>query len=205
MYVMIDNYDSFVHNLAVYFQELGQQVCVIRNDEVKVKDLEALNKAGELEGIIISPGPKSPRDSGMSGEVVKKMKGVVPILGVCLGHQIIGHTFGARVEKGSRPMHGKVTWISHQERSIFRRLPRTYQVTRYHSLVVSEKEMPDCLQVDARGEDGTVMAISHRELPVFGVQFHPEAVLTQYGYELLDNFIEVCRRWKADENLHERT
>lgn len=200
MYVMIDNYDSFVHNLAVYFQELGQEIQVVRNDAVTVEELQNLYSSRQLEGIIISPGPKSPGDSGRSGEIIISMAGQIPILGVCLGHQIIGDAFGARVEKGRRPMHGKVTRIHHQESALFRRLPRSYQVTRYHSLVVSEQGLPECLRVDARTDDGTVMAISHRELPVYGVQFHPEAVLTQYGYELLGNFIEVCRRWKLNEN-----
>lgn len=200
MYVMIDNYDSFVHNLAVYFRELGQEIQVVRNDTVTVEELQNLYSSRKLEGIIISPGPKSPSDSGRSGEIISSMAGQIPILGVCLGHQIIGDAFGARVEKGRRPMHGKVTRIHHQESALFRRLPRSYQVTRYHSLVVSEQALPECLRVDARTDDGTVMAISHRELPVYGVQFHPEAVLTQYGYELLGNFIEVCRRWKLNEN-----
>lgn len=200
MYIMIDNYDSFVHNLAVYFQELGQKIRIIRNDAVTVEAVQELAESGELEGIIISPGPKSPQDSLMPGVILKTMAGRIPILGVCLGHQIIGAVYGARVEKGVRPMHGKVTRIYHQQRALFRSLPVSYQVTRYHSLVISEQTLPDCLRVDAHSDDGTVMAISHRKLPVYGVQFHPEAVLTQYGHELLSNFIEICRRWRTDEN-----
>lgn len=195
MYVMIDNYDSFVYNLAVYLQELGRDVMIIRNDRVSTELLERICGEERLEGIIISPGPKSPADCGASGEIARCMAGRVPILGVCLGHQIIGHVFGARVEKGPRPMHGKVTKIKHNRRGLFRELPSEYEVTRYHSLIVCEDGFPDCLEVDARALDGTIQAISHRQFPVYGVQFHPEAVLTQYGHELLHNFVKICEEW----------
>lgn len=192
MYLMVDNYDSFVYNLARYMEELGKEVNLIRNDKINVAQVEAMRRRGELEGVIISPGPKSPRDCGSCGEIVHRMAGRIPILGVCLGHQIIGHVFGARVKKGVRPMHGKVTEIRNNRTGLFENLPQTYQVTRYHSLVVSEEDFPRQLVVDAWSEDGVVMAIHHRTLPVYGVQFHPEAVLTEYGHELLGNFTKIC-------------
>lgn len=192
MYVMIDNYDSFVYNLAMYFREIGKEVEVIRNDSIQPKYLDELVQQGRLEGIIISPGPKGPWDCGKSADIVCQFTGVVPILGVCLGHQIIGYVFGATVEKGSRPMHGKVTELQNSQRNLFVNLPRQFHITRYHSLVVKADSIPDILQVDAETPDGVVMAISHRHEPVFGVQFHPEAVLTEYGHELLDNFCHIC-------------
>lgn len=195
MYLMVDNYDSFVYNLARYLEELGKTVEIVRNDRITLAKAETMLLSGVLEGILISPGPKSPEDCGNCREIVSKMAGRVPILGVCLGHQIIGHVFGANVVKGKRPMHGKVTPIHTNEQGLFQGLPKTYNVTRYHSLVVSEENFPEVLQVDARTEDGVIMALSHREMPVYGVQFHPEAVLTEYGHELLDNFTKICMEW----------
>lgn len=195
MYLMIDNYDSFVYNLACYLEELGKEVTLIRNDRINPDQVERMQKNENLEGIIISPGPKSPKDCGNCREIVKRMAGRVPLLGVCLGHQIIGHVFGASVHKGARPMHGKVTQIRTNGKGLFQNLPETYQVTRYHSLVVGEENFPEQLQVDARSADGVIMAVSHRSMPVYGVQFHPEAVLTEYGHELLDNFTKICEKW----------
>ena len=201
MYLMIDNYDSFVYNLARYLEELGEHLELVRNDRITIEQLEAMLSAGNLEGIILSPGPKSPADCGSCKEILRKTAGRVPVLGVCLGHQIIGHVFGAEVKKGKRPMHGKITSVFTDGTGLFRHLPRTYQVTRYHSLIVSEENFPEELQVNARAEDGTIMALSHRELPIYGVQFHPEAVLTEYGHELLENFTIICRDWwKTYEN-----
>ena len=190
MLVMIDNYDSFVYNLAAYFQELGQEIRVVRNDRVSVEDLAEMKK---LEGLVISPGPGRPEDGGVSQEAVRHFTGRIPILGVCLGHQIIGHAFGAGVVRGSRPMHGKVTRICHRGEGLFKGLPESYPVTRYHSLIVERSTVPGQLRVDALSEDGAVMALSHREYPLYGLQFHPEAVLTEYGHELLENFIGICR------------
>ena len=190
MLVMIDNYDSFVYNLAAYFQELGQEIRVVRNDRVSVEDLAEMKK---LEGLVISPGPGRPEDGGVSQEAVRHFTGRIPILGVCLGHQIIGHAFGAGVVRGSRPMHGKVTRICHRGEGLFKGLPESYPVTRYHSLIVERSTVPGQLRVDALSEDGAVMALSHREYPLYGIQFHPEAVLTEYGHELLENFIRICR------------
>lgn len=191
MYVMIDNYDSFVYNLIAYFQGLGSDILVIKNDEVTLEQLEAMHP----EGIIISPGPKSPASAGLSGEIVERFKGKVPLLGVCLGHQVIGFTFGASIVKGQRPMHGKLTALWHNGSGLFQHLPNGYRVTRYHSLVIDQNTLPDDLQIDARTQDGAVMAISHKTSPIYGVQFHPEAVLTEYGHELLNNFIRICEEW----------
>ncbi len=195
MYLMIDNYDSFVYNLIRYFEELGEETQVVRNDKITPQQVEEMARTGELEGIILSPGPKSPKDCGNCREILKRMEGKVPILGVCLGHQIIGYVHGAKVEKGERPMHGKVMPIHTNRQRLFADLPADYQVTRYHSLVIKEENFPKELEIDARTEDGVIMAVSHRELPVYGVQFHPEAVLTEYGHELLENYIKLCRKW----------
>ena len=186
MLVMIDNYDSFVYNLAAYFKELNQDIKVIRNDKLTIEELESIEN---LDGIIISPGPGRPQDGGISFDIVRHFAGKLPILGVCLGHQIIGHAFGAVVKRGTVPMHGKVTPIHTTQSRMFSNLPETYEVTRYHSLVVDESSLPDELQIDAKTEDGAIMALSHKTYPVYGIQFHPEAVLTKYGHELLNNFI----------------
>ncbi|MCJ7835897.1 aminodeoxychorismate/anthranilate synthase component II [Cuneatibacter sp. NSJ-177] len=198
MYVMVDNYDSFVYNLAVYLECLGGKVTLFRNDKISLEWLESAWVSGMLEGVILSPGPGSPSGCGRSGAVLRRMMGRVPVLGVCLGHQVIGSELGASVKKGDRPMHGKVTWIRNEGLGLFAGLPAKYQVTRYHSLVVSQNQLPDCLAVDAVAEDGAVMAIRHKELPVYGVQFHPEAVLTQYGPELLRNFMNICEEWREN-------
>ena len=202
MYVMIDNYDSFVYNLAIYFQEIGREVTVVRNDEISFSWLDELLQSGNLEGIIISPGPKGPWDCGRSAEIVREYTGRVPILGVCLGHQIISYVFGSRVEKGSCPMHGKVSRIYTSGRNLFQGLPTEFEVTRYHSLVVQEEALPVQLQVDARTQDGVIMAISHCSEPVYGVQFHPEAVLTEYGHELLHNFCKICENHEVEKRSH---
>ncbi len=206
MYLMIDNFDSFVYNLACYMQERGAQVRLVRSDRIRAEDLEALLKEGaeeRLEGLILSPGPKSPQDCGNCREILLRAAGRVPVLGVCLGHQIIGSVYGAEVCKGKRPMHGKISRIETNGRNLFAGLPGSFRVTRYHSLVVSDRGFPDCLEVDARAEDGTIMALHHKSLPIYGVQFHPEAVLTEYGHELLENFMRICEQWgKSHENSH---
>ena len=186
MYLMIDNYDSFVYNLKAYFQELGRDILVRRSDEITLADIQAM----QPQGIILSPGPKRPWDAQLCVDTVKHFGGKIPLLGVCLGHQVLGHCAGATVEKGVRPMHGKVTRVHHNGTGLFAGLPREFDVTRYHSLVVRQETLPEDYQVDCVAEDGAVMGLSHRTLPLFGVQFHPEAVLTQYGHELLENF---CR------------
>lgn len=191
MYLMIDNYDSFVYNLSAYFEELGQEILVKRNDQISLEEIEALSP----RGIIISPGPKAPKDAQRSVEIVQKFSDQIPILGVCLGHQVIGYACDGNIVKGKKPMHGKVTPIYHTGKRIFENLPNGFGVTRYHSLVISEKELPSNLEIDARAEDGTIMAISRKDVPVYGIQFHPEAVLTQYGHEMLENFVHLCRTW----------
>ena len=190
MYFMLDNYDSFVYNLSAYFRELGQEVLVKRESEITLSEIEALCP----EGIILSPGPGKPSDAAASLRILEKFERKIPILGVCLGHQVIGHYFGARVEKGKCPVHGKVTGIIHS--GVFRGLPQEFRVTRYHSLVVSGRDFPSELVIDAVSGEGVVMGISHRAYPVYGVQFHPEAVLTEYGKELLENFGRICREWR---------
>lgn len=201
MYLMIDNYDSFVYNLVCYMEELGEKVELVRNDKISVEEIEDLVSLKRIEGLIISPGPKSPEDCGNCKEIVNKMAGRLPILGVCLGHQIIGHVFGAIVQKGLKPMHGKVSKIVTNQKELFTGLPLHYNVTRYHSLIISEEGFPDELEIDARSEDGIIMGIHHKTFPIFGVQFHPEAVLTEYGHEILKNYIELCKGWwKIHEN-----
>ena len=188
MYLMIDNYDSFVYNLKAYFQELGRDILVRRSDEITLADIQAM----QPQGIILSPGPKRPWDAQLCVDTVRRFGGKVPLLGVCLGHQVLGHCAGAVVEKGVRPMHGKVTRVRHNGTGLFAGLPREFNVTRYHSLVVRQDTLPEDYQVDCVAEDGAVMGLSHRTLPLFGVQFHPEAVLTQYGHELLENFCRLA-------------
>ena len=188
MYLMIDNYDSFVYNLKAYLQELGRDILVRRSDELTLDDIQAM----QPQGIILSPGPKRPWDAQLCVDTVRRFGGKVPLLGVCLGHQVLGHCAGAVVEKGVRPMHGKVTRVRHNGTGLFAGLPREFIVTRYHSLVVRQDTVPEDYQVDCVAEDGAVMGLSHRTLPLFGVQFHPEAVLTEYGHELLENFCRMA-------------
>ncbi len=192
MYVMIDNYDSFVYNLVAYCRELGRDVLVLRNDEVEEEHLKDLWKKGELQGIIISPGPKRPEDSGASLSVLSFFEHKVPILGVCLGHQTIAYHYGGVIRKGKQPMHGKISAVYHDASSLFQGIPKGFQVTRYHSLVVDREQLPACLCVCAVAEDREIMAIRHKNLPIYGVQFHPEAVLTEYGHRLLKNFMHIC-------------
>ena len=188
MYLMIDNYDSFVYNLKAYLQELGRDILVRRSDELTLDDIQAM----QPQGIILAPGPKRPWDAQLCMDTVRRFGGKVPLLGVCLGHQVLGHCAGAVVEKGVRPMHGKVTRVRHNGTGLFAGLPREFNVTRYHSLVVRQDTLPEDYQVDCVAEDGAVMGLSHRTLPLFGVQFHPEAVLTEYGHELLENFCRMA-------------
>ena len=188
MYLMIDNYDSFVYNLKAYFEELGREILVKRSDEITLDEIEDLKP----EGIILSPGPKRPRDAVLCVETVRRFQKRIPILGICLGHQVLGYCSGATVEKGERPMHGKVTEITNMGTGVFEGLPKKFKVTRYHSLIVKEDSIPTDYNVDAVSEDGAVMGLSHKILPLYGVQFHPEAVLTEYGHELLENFCHIA-------------
>ena len=197
MFLMIDNYDSFVYNLVSYFLEENIKMEIIRNDKIKIEYIDELIKEQKVEGIIISPGPKSPKDCGLSNEVVEKFYKQVPIFGVCLGHQIIGYVFGADVKKGKSPVHGKVHRIKISQKNIFQGLPKYINVTRYHSLIVEKEKLLNEFSVEAETEDGVLMAISHKKYPLHSVQFHPEAVLTEYGHEMLRNFLNLARNWRG--------
>ena len=188
MYLMIDNYDSFVYNLKAYFEELGREIVVKRSDQITVDEIEKM----QPQGIILSPGPKRPWDAEVCVQTVERLQGKIPILGVCLGHQVLGHCCGATVKKGERPMHGKVTEITNMGTGVFEGLPKKFKVTRYHSLIVKEDSIPTDYNVDAVSEDCAEMGLSHKILPLYGVQFHPEAVLTEYGHELLENFCRIA-------------
>lgn len=195
MFLMIDNYDSFVYNLVSYFMEEDIEMEVIRNDVENLDDIEAKITEKKLEGIIISPGPKSPKDCGLCCEIVEKFYKKIPIFGVCLGHQIIGHVFGANITKANKAMHGKVEVVINNGKNIFKDLPKEFSVTRYHSLAIKEN-LPDYFEIDAQTKDNIIMAISHRYYPLYGVQFHPEAVLTEYGHEMVRNFITLAKEWR---------
>jgi anthranilate synthase/aminodeoxychorismate synthase-like glutamine amidotransferase len=185
MILMIDNYDSFVHNLIHYLRELGQIVMVVRNDAITIADIEKLNPSH----IIISPGPCSPNEAGVSCEAIRHFAGKIPILGVCLGHQAIGQVFGGRVVRALNPVHGKIQNIRHREKGVFKNVPYPLNVTRYHSLVIERETLPGCLEITAETIDGEIMGVRHKTLAVEGVQFHPEAVLTEFGHQLLSNFL----------------
>ncbi len=191
MLLMIDNYDSFTYNLVQYLGELGAEVRVVRNDELTVAEVAALN----AERIVISPGPCTPNEAGISVALIQEMAGRVPILGVCLGHQSIGQAFGGHIVKARQVMHGKTSPILHSDQGVFSGLANPFAATRYHSLVIERDSLPDCLEVTAwtATADGAVeeiMGVRHRELAIQGVQFHPESILTQHGHDLLKNFIE---------------
>ncbi|MBQ3437413.1 MAG: aminodeoxychorismate/anthranilate synthase component II [Fusobacterium sp.] len=195
MFLMIDNYDSFVYNLVSYFKEENVEMEVVRNDKINLNEIEKEISEQKLEGIIISPGPKSPKDCGLCNEIVRKFYKKIPIFGVCLGHQIIAHVFGAEVSKAKKAMHGKVEEIKNNRKNIFKDLPERLNVTRYHSLII-KKDLPEIFEVDALTKDNIIMAISHKDYPLYGVQFHPEAVLTEYGHEMVKNFINLAKEWK---------
>lgn len=186
MIAMIDNYDSFTYNLVQYLGELGAEVAVFRNDEITCRDVLALSPSH----IVISPGPCAPDQAGVTLSLIRHAAGRVPVLGVCLGHQAIGQAFGGRVVRAKQVMHGKTSRIQHDGRGVFAGIDDIFTATRYHSLAVDSGSLPDCLTVTARAEDGEIMGLRHRELPVEGVQFHPEALLTQHGHRMLQNFIE---------------
>jgi anthranilate synthase component 2 len=186
MLLMIDNYDSFTYNIVQYFGELGADVHVVRNDEVTLQDIERLAPAR----IVVSPGPCSPNEAGISLAAITHFAGKVPILGVCLGHQALGQAFGGKVVHARTLMHGKVSPIEHEGRGVFAGLPRPFTATRYHSLAVERASLPDCLEVTAWTADGEIMGLRHRTLDVEGVQFHPESVLTEHGHAMLKNFLE---------------
>lgn len=182
MILIIDNYDSFVHNIARYFVELGEQVHVVRNDEVEPKDLR-------VKALVVSPGPCTPDEAGVSLQVIREYSGQLPILGVCLGHQAIGQVFGGKVVRAKHPMHGDSSAIRHDNTGVFEGLPQGLEVGRYHSLIVEDVEATP-LRITARVDDGEIMGLTHKVHPTFGVQFHPESILTEHGYDMLKNFLK---------------
>ena len=190
MILMIDNYDSFTYNIVQYFYDLGQEVVVKRNDEITIEDIK--NMEG-IDSIVISPGPCTPREAGISVDVIKTFKGLYPILGICLGHQSIGQAFGARIIKAKCLMHGKISKIYHNEKGLFEGIPNPFNAVRYHSLVIDESTLPEDIEITARSDDGEIMAIEHKIYPIWGVQFHPESILTEYGHKLLENFLKLAK------------
>ncbi len=187
MLLMIDNYDSFTYNLVQYLGELGEDVKTYRNDEITLDDIERLAPAR----IVVSPGPCTPNEAGISVPLLQHFAGRLPILGVCLGHQSIGAAFGGQVVRAQEVMHGKTSPIEHTGKGVFRDLPNPYLVTRYHSLAIERSTLPDCLEVTAWTADGEIMGVRHREFQIEGVQFHPESILTEHGHALLKNFLEA--------------
>ena len=193
MILMIDNYDSFTYNLVQYFGELGEELVVKRNDQTSVAAIRRLKPSS----IVISPGPGRPQDAGISNDLIKTLGAAIPILGVCLGHQCIGEVFGGDVVRAARPMHGKTSRIYHDRRGVFAGLPNPFEATRYHSLIVKRETLPKTLQVTAWTGQREIMGLRHKTLPIFGVQFHPESILTEAGKDLLRNFLRVARALRS--------
>ncbi len=187
MLLVIDNYDSFTYNLVQYLGEMDVPMEIHRNDQITLDQIQDLKP----ERILVSPGPCSPREAGLSNEIIRAFAGKVPILGVCLGHQCIGHVFGANVVVNYRMMHGKTSMIHHNGRDLFAGLPSPYPAIRYHSLVIQRESLPDCLEITAESEEKEIMGVRHRELPIYGVQYHPESILTEHGRPLLRNFLRL--------------
>ena len=188
--LMIDNYDSFTYNIVQYFGELGAQVTVVRNDEITLDEVIALVEREGIERLVISPGPSSPKEAGISVPAIQHFAGKLPVLGVCLGHQSIGAAFGADIVRAGQQMHGKTSVISTDQHSVFADLPQQFTVNRYHSLVIDKATLPDCLVVTATSEDGEIQGVRHTTLAVEGVQFHPESILTEHGHAMLKNFLD---------------
>lgn len=193
MYLLIDNYDSFTYNLRHYLGELGAEVDVRRNNSFSADEALALAP----QGIVLSPGPCDPDKAGICLEVIAKAAGKVPILGVCLGHQCIGQAFGGKIVRAPKPMHGKVSDITHDGTGVFSGIPSPFASTRYHSLMVAPNSLPDCLKVTATSRDGVIQGLVHCALPIYGVQFHPESIASTHGHDLLRNFLTLCRSGKA--------
>jgi anthranilate synthase/aminodeoxychorismate synthase-like glutamine amidotransferase len=187
MILMIDNFDSFTYNLVQYFGEMGEDLIVFRNNAITIEKIEEL----QPDRIVISPGPCTPKEAGISVDVIRHFAGKLPILGVCLGHQCIGYAFGGNIVRAERLMHGKTSMIYHDGKSIFTGLPNPFEATRYHSLVIERAAMPECLEITAETDIGEIMGVRHKEFPIEGVQFHPESILTQHGKELLRNFLSI--------------
>lgn len=188
MILLIDNYDSFTYNLVHYFGELGADIEVHRNDTLSVDEALALKP----EAIVLSPGPCDPDKAGICLELVERAAGKIPIFGVCLGHQAIGQVFGGKVIRAPLCMHGKMSQITHEGKGVFAGLPNGFQATRYHSLTLDPDQIPDCLEITARSEDGVIMGIQHKEMPIYGVQFHPESIASEHGHDILANFMKLA-------------
>ena len=189
MFLLLDNYDSFTYNLRHYLGELGAEVEVRRNDAVSADEALSLG----AEGIIISPGPCDPDRAGICLEVMEKAAGRLPVLGVCLGHQCIGQAFGAKVVRAPKPMHGKISEITHNATGVLAAIPSPFKATRYHSLTLEPGSLPDCLEITAESDDGVIQGIAHRDLPLHGVQFHPESIASEHGHQLIQNFLDIAR------------
>lgn len=187
MLLVIDNYDSFTYNLVQYLGELGEDMKVYRNDKITLREIEALNP----QRVVISPGPCTPREAGISVDLIKHFAGRIPILGVCLGHQAIGYAFGGEIIHAKKLMHGKTSMIHHDGKTIYKKLPNPFEATRYHSLVIERESIPDELEISAETDDGEIMGVRHKEYIIEGVQFHPESILTKVGKDLLRNFLEL--------------
>ena len=187
MLLMIDNYDSFTYNLVQYLGEMQVEMAIHRNDQISLEQIRAMNP----DRILISPGPCSPKESGLSNEIIRTFSSRIPTLGVCLGHQCIGHVFGGNVVVNYRMMHGKTSLIKHSGKDLFEGMPNPFAATRYHSLVIQRDTLPDCLEITAETEEGEIMGVKHKELPIWGVQFHPESILTQSGRQILKNFLKL--------------
>ncbi|HEZ0877144.1 TPA: aminodeoxychorismate/anthranilate synthase component II [Neisseria meningitidis] len=195
MLLFIDNYDSFTYNIVQYFAEFGQEVAVRRNDDITLEEIEALNP----QYLVIGPGPCSPKEAGISVAAMRHFAGRLPIMGVCLGHQTIGEAFGGRIVRAKTLMHGKVSPVSHSGKGMFMGLPNPVTCTRYHSLVIERGTLPECLEITAWTEDGEIMGVRHKEYAVEGVQFHPEALLTEHGHDMLNNFLVEFQNFKPQK------
>ncbi|PAK48780.1 aminodeoxychorismate/anthranilate synthase component II [Paenibacillus sp. 7541] len=193
MILVIDNYDSFTYNLVQYLGELGEEIKVCRNDEIDIEGIQELSP----DHILISPGPCTPNEAGISLDVISHFKGSIPIFGVCLGHQAIGQAFGGKVIRAERLMHGKTSAIHHSGTSVFEGLPNPFTATRYHSLIVEKESLPDCLEITSWTEEGEIMGLRHKDYPVEGVQFHPESIITDHGHQMLRNFLKRSAGTKA--------
>ena len=188
--LMVDNYDSFTFNIVQYFGELGADVTVVRNDEVTVDEIQRRVDAGEVDRLVISPGPCSPKEAGISVAAIEQFAGKLPILGVCLGHQAIGAAFGGKIVRAQELMHGKTSVITTTQEGVFKNLPEQFTVNRYHSLAIERASLPDCLKVTAWTDDGEIMGVKHKTLDIEGMQYHPESILTEHGHAQLKNFLE---------------
>lgn len=187
MILMIDNYDSFTYNLVQYFGELGADPKVYRNDELTIAKIKRM----PVKQIVISPGPGRPEGAGISVDIIRELAGTIPILGVCLGHQCLGYAYGGKIVRAKKLMHGKTSMIRHNNKEIFQNVENPFEATRYHSLVIEKKTMPKCLEITARTSDGEIMAVRHKDFPLWGVQFHPESILTRAGKKILKNFLNM--------------